>query len=111
MRVYIAGPIAGYPDGNKIAFQQAAQRLMELGHTPVDPHLIPTIHDGMACIGTATGREKDPHLDGCYYRTDIIFMLMTCEAIVMLPGWEDSKGATLERAIADTIGFQVIELA
>lgn len=36
--------------------------------------------------------------------------LVTCDEIVMLQGWENSKGATLEHHIAQTLGLKVIYL-
>ncbi|SOE50897.1 hypothetical protein ODI_R3046 [Orrella dioscoreae] len=32
---------------------------------------------------------------------------MNCEALVLLPGWQDSRGAKIERAIAVGLGFPV----
>ena len=37
MRVYIAGPMRGYPDFNKAAFDAAELLLKEIGHDPVNP--------------------------------------------------------------------------
>lgn len=33
-----------------------------------------------------------------------------CDIVILLHGWEKSKGATLEKHIADTLGLQVVEL-
>ena len=34
--------------------------------------------------------------------------LLDCDAILMLPGWEDSAGATLEHSIAVALGLEVL---
>jgi hypothetical protein len=33
---------------------------------------------------------------------------VTCDAIQLLPGWENSRGATLEHHIAVALGLQII---
>ena len=38
-----------------------------------------------------------------------IAALVTCDAIHLLPGWQRSKGATLEHHIAERLGLEVFE--
>ncbi len=90
--IYISGPMSGYPGFNYPAFEAAQQ---ELGKdTCISPH---NIHHG----------ETDLSYEG-YMKRDIQALLM-CDEIVMLPGWESSRGAKLERSIAEVLGYKVFE--
>ncbi len=89
--VYIAGPMTGLPDLNFPAFHAEAARLRELGWDVVNPAEI----------------NQDKHLSWkqCM-RTDIA-ALVFCDAIQMLPNWEQSEGATLEHHIAERLGLTI----
>jgi hypothetical protein len=101
MRVYIAGPINGMPNGNKEAFKLRAEELETQGHEPVNPWDVPVDHAG-PCTGDPT---MDPlHGYGCYMRKDLE-ALMTCDAISLLDGWEHSRGAMVEKAVAEILGM------
>jgi hypothetical protein len=91
MRIYIAGPMTGLKDFNFPAFNAEADRLRAEGHevlNPADHGLI----DGFVWLD--------------YMRLDIA-QLITCDAIQLLPGWENSKGATLEHHIAQALGLEI----
>ena len=91
MKVYISGPISGtstYP----ASFEKAADYLRHLGHEVVDPSTIdPPSHISK---GDVTFESWD------YYMREGIKLLMGCDRIYMLEGWEDSEGARLEQMIA-----------
>ena len=91
MKVYISGPISGataYPQ----SFEKAAQYLRHLGNEVVDPTTIdPPSHLGK---GDITFESWD------YYMREGIKLLMDCDRIYMLEGWENSEGARLENMIA-----------
>ncbi len=93
LRIYISGPISGKPDGNRPAFAAEASRLRRLGHDVINPHELP---------------QPDPDDWAQCMRMDIA-ALVTCDCIAMLPGWEHSKGASLERHIAAQLGMQVMD--
>lgn len=104
IRVYISGPITGYPDANEEAFRAAAKALQARGHDTVVPHDIrPWAHNGVCPRGYAA---MAGHSSACYLRADIIEMLQ-CDVVVTLPGWEDSVGARTEVMTAMTCGMPV----
>lgn len=111
MKVYIAGPIAGYAYGNKPAFEKAAAHLRSIGHYPVNPHdVLPVEHDGDCPPGPSGGEEGDGqvrHNAPCYMRTDML-ALLRCDAIFMLNGWERSSGARTEFECARAAGLYLM---
>ena len=93
-KIYLSGPMAGLPDHNYPAFFAAAAELRAAGHEVVNPAELNPEHDR-------------PWVD-CL-RTDIR-ELCSCEAIALLPGWENSKGANLELHVAHRLEMEVIHL-
>lgn len=91
-KIYLAGPMTGVPDYNYPAFHAAAARLRALGHEVLNPAENPA----PAC-GTWQG----------YMRMSLV-QLVQCEAIVLLPGWAESKGALIERKLAQVLGMDVV---
>lgn len=93
-RIYISGPMTGYPDCNFAAFHAAAEQLARAGWKVFNP------------AENFGGRKDLPR--EAYLRLDLA-MLAQCEAIALLPGWEDSRGAKLEYAVACELGCEVID--
>ena len=52
--------------------------------------------------------EKDGKAWAYYLRKDLR-KLTKCQGIILLDGWENSKGAKLELKVAQELGFKVIE--
>lgn len=93
MIVYIAGPMTGLPDYNFPAFKTAEKALRALGYDDVrSPHK------------SAGGTTDKPYE---YYLRLALRMLLECDAIVLLPGWENSRGATLEWNIAQALNMSI----
>lgn len=109
-RIYICGPIAGYEDLNKKAFEEAAEFILEMGHYPLNPHTIdPFDHFGNDCPGGNKfygHKEVGLHSSTCYMRNDIKAM-MDCDGIYVLHGWEASVGGRTEILIAAQCGMDV----
>jgi len=92
MRVYISGPMTGLPDLNFPAFYAAAAELRARGLDVVNPAEI--------------NAENPGSWESCM-RADIK-ALCDCDALVMLPGWERSKGAHLEVHLAHRLGMRIM---
>lgn len=97
-RLYIAGPMTGLPDFNRPAFHAAAAQLRAAGYEVVSPAELDSTHP----IADPDG----PGAWGRYMRRDIPHLL-TCDALALLPGWTDSKGARLETHIAQELGMRM----
>lgn len=97
-RIYIAGPMTDLPNNNYPAFHEAAVRLRNRAWHVENPAESPTPHVDAACNWTA------------YMRMGVS-QLMTCHAIYLLPGWQQSKGASVEYFIAQRLGLAIYEHA
>lgn len=91
-RVYVAGPMTGIEHYNRTAFETAAKTLNAAGYNAITP---------FDCLTTDDWQEGT--------RADIRAMLQ-CEEIFVLPGWQNSKGASLEIQIARTLKMPITEL-
>ncbi len=92
-KVYISGAIAHYDIGERMsAFRRAENLLAVSGYSPVNP-----FRNGLS--QDAPWRE--------HMRVDIA-LLLTCDYIYMLKGWELSKGAKLELDVASSCGIKVL---
>jgi hypothetical protein len=91
-RIYIAGPMTGLPEFNFPAFNAAAARLRTDGWHVENP----------AEHGHIAGAEWSDYL-----RWDLS-RVVTVAAVYLLPGWPQSKGATLEVTVARALGLAII---
>lgn len=90
--IYISGPMTGLPEFNYPAFNEAEKRLNEAGgFTVLNP----------ASRGGAGTKSYD-----WFIRQDIK-LLAEADAIALLPGWEKSRGATLETYIGTFLEMEV----
>lgn len=89
----MAGPMRGYKDYNFPAFDDAAARLRSLGHTVVSP----------AEIDRTLGFDGDMRVT----LSRDIQEVLRCDMVAVLTGWEDSRGASAEVAVARAVGIPV----
>ncbi len=89
---YIAGKITGLPKGYvKDKFNLMARQLSGMGYKVVKPDAV-----------TDDSKAWDDAV-----RNDIKKML-ECDEVHLLPDWQESRGAQLERDIAIRLGMQVV---
>ena len=97
MKVYISGPITGEKDHGK-KFAIAEKYFSDRGHKVVNPEAITKELDDL--------HESAPgSLPWSEYMREDIKALVDCDAIAMLPAWGESRGARLERQVADALGL------
>lgn len=92
-RVYLAGPMRGYPEFNFPEFHTAADALRARGyevHSPAENEQDPL---------TTTFRE--------FMEVDLAAVCRS-DAVVVLPGWTESQGARLEVTVANECEIPVL---
>lgn len=87
MRLYLAGPMTGYPEHNIPAFLVMGAALRSRGLQVVIP-----------CEGV----EQEERTWEEWMARDIA-MMMQCDGVAVLEGWEASRGASLEVFINDQL--------
>lgn len=94
MATYIAGPMTGYPEYNHPAFHAKAAELRASGEEVINP----------AEIDAEIGLDQPWDT---YLRRDLILLAEHCDKIVLLEGWEKSKGASLEHHVGEKLGMTI----
>jgi hypothetical protein len=92
-KIYISGKITGLPFGEVQAkFRAAKKFVLKLGYKVVSP-----IENGLPF-----------DYPWIYHMKMDIMHLMDCDAIYLLSDWCDSRGAMLEKNIAEALGMEMI---
>lgn len=90
-RVYISGPMTGLPDWNYPAFHAAAAELRTYDVHVENP-----------------AESKAPECNSWLgFMRLAVAQLATCDYVVTLPGWENSRGAKVEVELACGLGLPV----
>lgn len=116
MKIYLAGSMRGHPEFNFPAFHAAAAKLRAAGHFVFSPAERDNERHGTDISkGNVNGDESlAANQHGFDLRValgeDLAFICAHAEAIALLPGWENSKGAKAEHATADALGLEIILL-
>jgi hypothetical protein len=92
-RVYVSGPMSGIPLHNEPAFTKASKLLREKGYAVVSPSEM----NGTKALTWEEFLIRD------------LSLLFHCDGIALLPGWEQSRGARLELAVAVKLGLYILD--
>lgn len=109
MRLYLAGPMTGIPQFNFPAFDGAALLLRAMGHDVVSPAELDDPVDRKAALASPDGSALSygqgvKKTWGEFLARDVKLLADGgIEAVVVLPGWENSRGARLETYVANAL--------
>lgn len=92
---YLSGPMTGQPGNGVPAFTAAAAALRARGLRLVVPHEV---------TGELAAADGDPAAWPDLVRADLRAML-DCDGIILLEGWQGSRGARLELTVAAGLGW------
>lgn len=109
MRIYLAGPMTGKRYFNYFSFNATAEALTALGHEVFNP-----VSNDVARYGTGLFLDNpkgDPDIAKAHYTfdrrlaltEDIEYICKRAEAVFLLPGWAESRGAIAEVAVAQAL--------
>ena len=110
--VYVSGPMTGRPQFNYPAFRSCAAAFRAADYTVYDPTEriaecgVPLDTSDMDGTERLSPEVFDLRKAFAEYAA---FITTQADAIVVLPGWEDSKGAVGEVMLARAIGLPVID--
>lgn len=116
MKIYVAGPMRGIPEFNFPAFHAATAKLRAEGHFVFNPAERDNERHGKDISkGNANGCEEVAAKEHGFdlrvaLAEDADFICRHADAIALLPGWENSKGAKAELALSVALGHEVIHL-
>jgi uncharacterized protein DUF4406 len=116
MKLYLAGPMRGYPKFNFPAFHRAAAALRARGHfvfSPAEKDI--QRHGTDISVGNATGSEAEAAAKHGFnlriaLSEDLAWICAEAEGIALLPGWQKSRGAKAEYAAADALSLAILHL-
>jgi len=102
--LYLGGPMTGKPQFNFPAFDRAATKLREHGYSIVSPAELDDEDTRKAALASADGAPGTGSHSGQtwadFLARDVKLIADKVDGIVLLDGWEKSKGARLECFVA-----------
>jgi len=93
-RLYLAGPMAGHADHNFALFNRVARLLRDQGYQVFNP---------------AENKDGGVRRSRAFYMRRDLPALMESDEVVVLPGWEQSRGASLEVWMAIDLDLPVYQ--
>jgi hypothetical protein len=114
MTIYISGPISGVRDNNRSAFEKARKKIIEIFEdtelwddlTIINPQAIGgAVEAEVSRINERRHHQTKPQWED--YMRRCLPAVCSSDYILLLGGWSYSRGATLEKYVADEIGIPV----
>ena len=108
-KIYIAGPMRGYSKYNFPMFDRARDLAASRGWNPISPADLDR-NDGAKDedlpenAEDANGQHTGTRLEVVKRDLGAVF---ECQAILLLPNWEKSAGATAELAVAEWLELEI----
>ena len=113
MKLYLAGPMTGYPEFNFPAFAEAAATLRAANYVVWSPHESDLEQEWAASAGDSydpaagsTGGGSPGVALRFFLRRDLVAVLDS-DAVAVLDGWQASVGARVETYVAFSVGIPV----
>ncbi len=109
MKIYLAGPMTGIPQFNFPAFDEVARQLRSLGHEVVSPSELDTSDTRAWALASKNGVPPggvtpEGETWGDILARDVKLVADSdIDAVVVLKGWERSRGALLETFVAGSL--------
>ena len=103
MKFYIAGPMRGIVNDNHEEFQKAEAFILSIGFTPVSPAKL-----ALALGKTEFGNDSEQYIRQVMI-TDTV-TICNCDAVVVLDGWTNSLGTSMEIALAQSIRIPIYKI-
>jgi Domain of unknown function (DUF4406) len=101
VKIYLAGPMRGYPNANRVSFERAAM-LLRHAHPPEELELFSPVE--------YNDTHGIPEGDIGPLAIDLAWIINQADGAVLLPGWEDSRGARAEVTAAIAVSKPVWRL-
>ncbi len=116
-KIYVAGPMTGYKYFNFPMFDKVRDNLLKSGKEVFSP----ADHDRFLLGKDEAWLPEEKDSDGPWIKwampespslrqmlgADLAWIAAHADGIVMLPGWENSKGANAEWALAKALGLKI----
>lgn len=104
-KFYLAGPMSGIPQFNFPAFDFAAKWLRAEGWDIISPAELDAEETRAMAMASEKGLANQAKRKwGWYLGRDVEIVADQCDGIVLLIGWDKSRGARLEVFTALTVG-------
>lgn len=100
-KMYISGPMTGIAGHNFTAFDKIRDLIKDAGIIPVSPA------DITRSLATEMDIQDYSLIPMKKYLQEDFAALFECDSIIMLKGWENSKGARAEHALAVALGLEI----